>query len=271
MVAALDAAHKQGIVHRDFKSSNVFLATRPGVAESRLVVTDFGLARPADSGGPEINSFTGNNAFVGTPLYMAPEQVEGGEITPSTDVYALGVVLYEMVTGTWPFVGKNALETANMRLRNRPNAPKQLVPSLDDRWNDVILRCLEHEQADRFQSTAEVLEALTGESTLPRWRTREQRERAKRRIQTVAVVIALVAGIAAAYRFLPRHPPNETKSIAIVRFQNVSQIAEKNWIGTSLEELLTRELAASEGLRVAPATDAARARQELEYSLCKAR
>jgi eukaryotic-like serine/threonine-protein kinase len=264
MVGALDAAHKQGIVHRDFKSSNVFLATRPGVEQSRLVVTDFGLARPADSGGPAINSFTGRNAFVGTPLYMAPEQVEGGESTPATDVYALGVVLYEMVTGTWPFVGKNALETANLRLKSRPAAPKKLAPSLDDRWNEVILRCLEREQADRFQSAAEVLEALTGESARLRLRTRGQRERLRKLLQVGAALIVLVAAVAAAYRFWPGHPPSEAKSIAVVRFQNVSRITEKNWIGPSLEESLTRDLAASDGLRVTPPADVARARQELD-------
>ena len=264
MVAALDAAHKQSIVHRDFKSSNVFLASRPGIAQPRLVVTDFGLARPVDSGGPGVNSFTGGNDFVGTPLYMAPEQVEGGEITPATDVYALGVVLYEMITGTWPFVGKNPRETANMRLKIRPVPPKQLVPSLDHRWNEVILRCLEREQGDRFQSAAEVLEALTGGSALPHRRTREERERLRKLLQAGIAVIALVAAVAAVHRFWPVSPPREPKSIAVVRFQNLSQIAEKNWIGPSLEESLTRDLAASEGLRVTPSADVARARQELD-------
>jgi serine/threonine protein kinase len=111
MVAALDAAHAQGIVHRDFKPSNVMLValeTRPSgdLPDVRAVVTDFGIAR-ALAVAPG-NEGTQTGAVVGTPQYMAPEQMAGGAITAATDIYALGVVMHEMVTGKLPFIGENA-------------------------------------------------------------------------------------------------------------------------------------------------------------------
>ena len=179
MTAALDAAHQVGVIHRDFKSSNVFLAERSGSTERRVVVTDFGLARLSETEGQD-GVFTGRYEFVGTPVYMSPEQVEGGEVTPATDVYALGIVLYEMMTGVWPFVGKTPRETANLRLKTTAAPPKSLVESLDARWNAVILRCLERDPADRFQSATEVLRsAQPARPSVLRRRTAAQRERRK--------------------------------------------------------------------------------------------
>jgi serine/threonine protein kinase len=264
MAAALEAAHKVGVVHRDFKSSNVFLDERPGAAQTRVVVTDFGLARMSEADGSGGVSFTGQNEFVGTPLYMAPEQVEGGEITHSTDIYALGVVLYEMVTGTWPFVGKTPRETANLRLKTSPAPPKSVVPSLDEKWNAVILRCLERAPADRFQSVREVVESLEGETAALRRRTRLQRQQLRKTIQIAAGVVFALAAALAAYHWWPeRITTGKEASVAVVRFQNLSKRQEKSWIGDSLEETLTRELAASDDLRVIPTDDVAKMKQDL--------
>ena len=263
MLDALRAAHAAEVIHRDFKSSNVFLATRAGPTEARVVVTDFGLARLAETDGAGTHSLTGEN-MVGTALYMAPEQVEGGRIEKAADIYGLGVVMYEMATGTWPFVGRTPNETAHLRLKNKPTAPKQLVPSLHATWNAVILRCLERNPADRFQNAEEVLDALTGETRALRRRTREQRERLVKRARTLAVAAVVLAVIGAAYRWWPRQlSTGNQASIAVVRFQNLSRRAEKNWIGNSLQEVLSGELAASSGLRVIPTSDVARMRQDL--------
>lgn len=267
MVAALEAAHQVGVVHRDFKSSNVFLATRAGSPQARVVVTDFGLARLSEVDDAGHVSFTGPNEMVGTPLYMAPEQVEGGEITAATDIYALGVVLYEMVTGTWPFVGKTARETASLRLKTKPAPPKTLVPALDEKWNAVILRCLERDPADRFHSVTEVRDALEGETVALRRRTQEQRLRVRKTASISVAVVFTLAVALAIYHWWPRPITTGNRtSLAVVGFQNLSQMPDKNWIGSSLQGTLTRELAASDGLRVSPAEDVARMRQDLALS-----
>ncbi len=151
LAAGLDAAHQAGIVHRDFKSQNVILV------EGRAVVTDFGLARAAQDGDA---SLTGAGVLVGTPAYMAPEQVEGRPTTARTDVYAFGVVLFEMVTGRLPFIGETPLATAIKRIKELPPSPRDLVPGIDARWEAAILRCLSERPEDRFASASEVVAAL---------------------------------------------------------------------------------------------------------------
>jgi tetratricopeptide (TPR) repeat protein/tRNA A-37 threonylcarbamoyl transferase component Bud32 len=160
----LEAAHQAGIIHRDLKPGNVVLVpARGGV---RAVVTDFGLARLEAGHGaedPAAPSLTGAGGLVGTPAYLAPEQLDGGEISTAVDIYALGIVLYEMATGTVPFVGDSVLATAVKRLKETPVSPRVHVPGLDRRWEAAILRCLEREPAARFGSPLEVLAALTGD------------------------------------------------------------------------------------------------------------
>ena len=163
MAAGLTAAHRAGVVHRDFKSHNVMLV-KPTHAdgETRVVVTDFGLAwRSAHNESTALSlAMSAENEISGTPAYMAPEQVEGGPVTPATDVYALGVVLYEMVTGAWPFVGETPLKMATARLHEPPASPRVHVADLDPLWEDTILRCLARRPDDRFASAADVVTAL---------------------------------------------------------------------------------------------------------------
>jgi serine/threonine protein kinase/tetratricopeptide (TPR) repeat protein len=263
MLDALRAAHVAEVIHRDFKSSNVFLARRERSPETRVVVTDFGLARLAETDGAGTHSLTGRD-MVGTALYMAPEQVEGGRITSATDIYAMGVVMYEMATGMWPFVGSTPNETAHLRLKKTPKAPKELVPSLSPTWNVVTLRCLERDPVDRFQSVTEVLEALAGETAVLRRRTRAQRQQLRKILQLAVAGTFALAGALALYHWWPRQITTGAQtSIAVVRFQNLSGRSEKNWIGNSLEEMLSGELAASGGLRVIPTGDVVRMRQDL--------
>jgi serine/threonine protein kinase/CheY-like chemotaxis protein/predicted ATPase len=165
MAAGLTAAHRVGVVHRDFKSHNVMLV-KPTRAEEemRVVVTDFGLAwRSAHDESTALSlEMSTANGISGTPAYMAPEQVEGGPVSPATDVYALGVVLYEMVTGVWPFVGETPLKMATKRLHEPAPSPRVHVPDLDPLWEATILRCLARRPEDRFASAGEVVSALEG-------------------------------------------------------------------------------------------------------------
>ena len=167
MAAALTAAHRVGVVHRDFKSLNVMLVKPTRADEGmRVVVTDFGLAwRSAQGESTSVLlslSLPEEDVISGTPAYMAPEQVEGGPVTPATDVYALGVVLYEMVTGVWPFVGETPLKTAIKRLKELPPSPRVHVPDVDPLWEATILRCLARRPEDRFASANDVVSALEG-------------------------------------------------------------------------------------------------------------
>jgi serine/threonine protein kinase len=180
MSAGLEAAHRAGVIHRDFKSDNVLVcgdiagAPAGDPTRSRVVVTDFGLARgnviPAASGKRDPTTVAGT--VIGTTTHAAPEQLQGLPVTPAADVHALGVVLYEMVTGgLLPFAGRTPLEAAERRLRHEAPSPRRLVPDLDPTWEAVILRCLAREPGDRFPSAAAVTEALAAGAPPPR-RTR---------------------------------------------------------------------------------------------------
>ncbi|MFY9824755.1 MAG: protein kinase, partial [Thermoanaerobaculia bacterium] len=167
MAEGLAAAHRAGVVHRDFKPANVMLVPEeePGKEDGvRPVVTDFGLAHGAEPGGGGLTMY---GDILGTPSYMAPEQVTGGTVTPVTDVYALGVVLYEMVTGTVPFKGETALSTAVKRLKEPPPPPRLRAPGLDPAWEAAILRCLAVEPGDRFGGVREAVAALEPPSPAP--------------------------------------------------------------------------------------------------------
>jgi serine/threonine protein kinase len=165
MSAGLGAAHAAGIVHRDFKPGNLMLVPDESGA-TRVVITDFGLARRSAL---DDISITVTGEAVGTPLYMAPEQVVTGQqpISPATDVYALGIVMYEMVTGELPFKGSSITVMAIKRFKEAAPAPRLIVPDLDARWNAAILRCLEKDPARRFAGTAELMAALTAAGPPP--------------------------------------------------------------------------------------------------------
>ena len=208
LIAGLTAAHRAGIIHRDFKSGNVILAGdsagNAGGAGLQAKIMDFGLAR-AMSGGEHV---TIAGRLVGTPAYMAPEQIEGGEITAATDIYALGVVMYEMVTGVLPFTGESAWIVATKRLREPPPSPRAHVPDLDRRWEAAILRCLERNPAARFQNAGEIGAALRGESAPEVLGQRTIKAAARRfgmrPIRTAAWALALVVALSAGYYLLDR-------------------------------------------------------------------
>jgi serine/threonine protein kinase/dipeptidyl aminopeptidase/acylaminoacyl peptidase len=152
MAHGLAAAHQKGIIHRDFKPGNVMLARTLG-GGIRAKVTDFGLARTTGA-----ESSIDPSKPVGTPPYMAPEQLEGGRGTVASDIYALGLVMYEMVTGTKPEF---------QRLTEQAPSPRSAVPDLDPNWETAILRCLERDPARRFASAINVVKAIRGENLEP--------------------------------------------------------------------------------------------------------
>ena len=176
MCEGLAAAHAEGVVHRDFKSGNVLIvghhdsSGQATTRTTRVVITDFGIARalqPGPGSAPD-EPLTGGAGILGTPEYMAPEQVTGGAVTPATDLYGLGVVMYEMVTGVLPFVSDTPLASAARRIHEPPPPPERTVAGLDPRWNAAILRCLAREPERRFRSARDVAAALIGRRRGPR-------------------------------------------------------------------------------------------------------
>lgn len=195
MAEGLAAAHEVGIVHRDFKPSNVMVV---GAEDDReAIVTDFGLARSSRTG--DDPSFTETGKLAGTPAYMAPEQLVHGDLTPATDVYALGLVMYEMLTGRRPFQGRTPFESALKRLREAPPDPVEHTPGLDPNWTAVILRCLERDPAHRFQSAQEVANALTRpasrrSATFQRIHAIGKKRTTRMSAAVLAAVVILLAG-----------------------------------------------------------------------------
>ncbi len=144
---ALDAAHAVGVVHRDIKPSNVLIAS-----DGRVVLTDFGLARSGYS--------VDVGLAVGTPAYMAPEQVRGGKITPATDVYALGAMAFELLTGKKPWGGNSLTEIACARLDQPPPDPRHVVQSVPESMALAVMRCMEPIPEARFGSIREASRAF---------------------------------------------------------------------------------------------------------------
>jgi predicted ATPase len=165
MAAGLEAAHQSGVVHLDFKSGNVMLVGESGTEQA--VITDFGLARTLRQIADDRPLESDTTGIVGTPAYMAPEQVRGAPAGPAADIYALGIVLYELVTGTLPFTDGTNLEIAVRRLEADAPSPRTIVPELDERWETVIHRCLEREPRHRFARAADVAATLAGQLSVP--------------------------------------------------------------------------------------------------------
>jgi len=158
----LEAAHRAGVIHRDLKPANIMLLPPDaGQAAPRTVITDFGIALSDEQG--EIR-LTQSGELVGTPDYMAPEQGDLGPAGPTTDIYALGLILYEMLSKQRPFSSAaTPMETVLLRRRQPPRPLHEVVPGIDRVWEAVIHRCLERAVARRFQSAAAVVGALRGD------------------------------------------------------------------------------------------------------------
>ncbi len=154
MAEGLHAAHQAGVIHQDFKSGNVMVVSVNEGAGRRAVVTDFGLAHNVRA------AEYASGKSVGTPAYMAPEQIEGKPISVATDVYALGVVLYELLTGHWPYNARTPEELQHKKVNEAPVLPSKYVPDLPPRIERGLLRCLARAPEERFQSTPDVVQAL---------------------------------------------------------------------------------------------------------------
>ena len=149
VLSALGAAHERRIVHRDVTSYNVMLAK-----DGRVVVTDFGIARMGDS------ALTRTGAMMGTSSYLSPEQAQGRPADERSDLYSLGVVLYEMLTGRVPFKGETDVAVAMQHVQAAPPNPRTLTPAVSEALAGAVMRALSKDPADRFQDADEFAAAL---------------------------------------------------------------------------------------------------------------
>jgi eukaryotic-like serine/threonine-protein kinase len=160
ILAALGFAHRHGIVHRDIKPHNVVVAP-----DGRLKVTDFGIARSGTS------QMTETGSIIGTAQYLSPEQAKGAPVTPASDIYSVGIVLYEMLTGSVPFTGDTPLEIAMKHLSTTPLPPSEQRREIPHEIDSIVLRALAKDPADRYQSTdemdADLARASRGQAVAP--------------------------------------------------------------------------------------------------------
>jgi serine/threonine protein kinase len=198
----LKHAHERGIVHRDIKPANIIIENEGGEKETAKIV-DFGIAK--DTSVQAADKLTQTGEVFGSPSYMSPEQCAGKSVDPRSDVYSLGCVLVELLTGHPPFEGKNPLETLVMHMT--ADAPE--FPNLPPELESVILKSLERDLTKRYQSIAEMESALESANLGSGVRTKRRKKRAKfftrtriivySSIAVISVLVAIIAGARAAY------------------------------------------------------------------------
>ncbi len=249
----LSEAHQLGVIHRDLKPSNILIDKN---GNSRIM--DFGIAKSFEG-----KDITGAGVMIGTPEYMPPEQAEAKEVDQRSDIYSLGVILYEMVTGRLPFEGDTALSIAMKHKGEEPKNPREFNSQLSEDLIRVIMRCLEKDKDKRYQSAQEVLAELmnieegipTTERIIPDRKPLTSREITvtfglKKLFIPALVFVAIVIAAVVLWRVVLTKEtappvPTDKPSLAILYFENnTGDSALDNW-RSGLSEMLTTDLSQS--------------------------
>jgi serine/threonine protein kinase/tetratricopeptide (TPR) repeat protein len=269
----LDAAHSQGVIHRDLKPGNLRLTS-----DGRLKILDFGLAQWAETEDASAVTATltrNDGEMSGTLPYMAPEQLRGHRADARTDIYSCGAVLYEMATGKRPFPGVSGPQLVGAILEQPPSRPTAGNRNISPALESIVLKALDKDPDLRYQSALELkidLERLNSgivpiaAKRPPRWGL------------IGPIIAAAVIALAAAFSvggWRHRTQPQATapasnvksrKSVAVLGFKNLSGKPEESWISTALAEMLTTELGAGEQVRTVPGENVARMKMDLSLS-----
>jgi eukaryotic-like serine/threonine-protein kinase len=231
LAEGLTAAHEQAVIHRDLKPGNLRLTT-----DGRLKILDFGLARlvlPV-SGNAETETLSETRALAGTVPYMAPEQLRGERVDARSDVWAAGVVLYEMATGKLPFEGKTSPAVADQILHAQTTSPQRLQPRLSSRLADIILKCLEKDAENRYQSAKELQVDL-------------------RRLMSPTSAASIIAGAPR-----KRARSKRIRSLAVLPLTNFSRDPEQEYFADGMTETLICDLAKLRGVKITSRTSVMR-------------
>src|SRR5437660_1800634 len=244
---ALEAAHAEGVVHRDLKPQNIMLDS-----QGRATVMDFGIARSM-----ELTGMTQTGALLGTPDYMSPEQAKGQDVDARSDLFTLGIIFYELLTGKTPYRADTVLGTLLKRTQERARPPIELDPHLPRYLSDVVMRCLELEPRVRHQKASEIVADLEAQrkprSTtlflrLPRFRTVEEFPTKWIGPALAALVLLMAVVVFRAKIFGPvakPKPAGPAVSLAILPFRNTSGDPALDWLGPSLAEMLNTDVGQS--------------------------
>ena len=253
----LSEAHRLGVVHRDLKPQNVMIDK-----EGNARIMDFGVARSVEGKG-----ITGAGVMIGTPEYMSPEQVEGKETDQRSDIYSLGIMLYEMLTGRVPFEGDTAFAIGVKQKSESPKDPRDFNSQISEDLSRVILRCLEKDKEKRYQSSGEVRSELsrieqgipTTERVIPKKEPITSKEitvtfRVKKLLIPGVIVIALIIAAIVIIQLLPQKeaiPVSTDKpTLAVVYFVNNTGDMNLDHWRSALPEWLITDLSQSKYIHV---------------------
>jgi eukaryotic-like serine/threonine-protein kinase len=192
LAGALEAAHVEGVVHRDLKPRNVLIDV-----DDHIYVSDFGLAKSLDA---DKTGMTRVGEVLGTPRYMSPEQAESKAADNRSDIYSLGIIFYEMLTGEVPFTGESSLQVMFQHVQQQPKDPRLLNPEMPEYLATIILKCLEKDPALRYQSAAELLRDLESGTPATRIVRLRQAEMGYPKWLFAVTGVVLLAGIGMAIR-----------------------------------------------------------------------